>query len=193
MPPVGAEPPELRASDADRERTALALRDAAVEGRLTLEELSTRLDRAYAAQTRGELDAVAHDLPAPQPVRPQRRPRRFAIGIMGGSNLRGRFRIEQRLLALSVMGGSNIDLRQAEIPGDEVTLTCLSVMGGTNIVVPEGVDVDVTGFAVMGGKNVHVRDVPARPGTPLVRIQVLAVMGGVNVRSRPAKRPQLQA
>ena len=34
------------ASDADRERVALRLRDAAADGRLTLEELTGRLDRA---------------------------------------------------------------------------------------------------------------------------------------------------
>jgi hypothetical protein len=38
--------PELRASDADRERTAETLRRAAAIGRLTMEELDERLDAA---------------------------------------------------------------------------------------------------------------------------------------------------
>jgi hypothetical protein len=54
----------LRASDADRERVAEALRQHHVDGRLTAEELGERLDAAYGARTFGELDAVTDDLPA---------------------------------------------------------------------------------------------------------------------------------
>jgi hypothetical protein len=56
--------PALRASDAERERTATLLRDHAAAGRLTPEELDERLDAAYGARTVGELEALAHDLPA---------------------------------------------------------------------------------------------------------------------------------
>lgn len=55
----------LRASDAERERTATLLRDHAGAGRITPEELGERLDAAFAARTRGELEALTHDLPAP--------------------------------------------------------------------------------------------------------------------------------
>jgi len=56
--------PALRASDAERERTATLLRDHAAAGRLTPEELDERLDAAYTARTVGELEALARDLPA---------------------------------------------------------------------------------------------------------------------------------
>jgi uncharacterized protein DUF1707 len=59
--------PAIRASDADRERTATLLRRHCADGRLMPEELSERLDAAYAARTVGELDALLHDLPAPAP------------------------------------------------------------------------------------------------------------------------------
>jgi hypothetical protein len=57
----------LRASDADRERFVEALRQHHVEGRLTVEELTERTERAYAARTHGDLDALATDLPPPRP------------------------------------------------------------------------------------------------------------------------------
>ncbi len=60
----------LRVSDAEREAVAERLRQATAEGRLTPEELEERLGRALAALTRGELDVVVADLPAPR-----RRPR----------------------------------------------------------------------------------------------------------------------
>src|SRR5689334_5488783 len=54
--------PELRASDADRERTADLLRHAAGEGRLTMEELDERLHSVYAARTHRELDGLTADV-----------------------------------------------------------------------------------------------------------------------------------
>ena len=57
--------PETLASDAERERVVDVLRGAAAEGRLTTEEFSDRIDRAYAARTHGELEAVLRGLPLP--------------------------------------------------------------------------------------------------------------------------------
>ena len=53
----------LRASDADREQFVETLRQHHAEGRLTLEELTERTERAYAARTLGDLDALGGDLP----------------------------------------------------------------------------------------------------------------------------------
>ncbi len=52
-----------RASDAERERCAEALRDHAAAGRLELAELEERLGRAYGARYRSELRTVLRDLP----------------------------------------------------------------------------------------------------------------------------------
>jgi hypothetical protein len=53
----------LRASDADRERIAEWLRNAAAEGRLVADEFERRLETTFSARTYGELDAVVADLP----------------------------------------------------------------------------------------------------------------------------------
>ncbi|GLX95709.1 DUF1707 domain-containing protein [Herbidospora sp. NBRC 101105] len=72
--------PEMRASDADREKVAAALREHMVEGRLNAEEFGERLEAAYAAKTFGELRVLTRDLPdidlknlpaRPEPVKPQ--------------------------------------------------------------------------------------------------------------------------
>ena len=55
--------PKIRASDADRDRTAALLREHLAAGRLTSEEFNERLDKAYAAKTMGELDQLLADLP----------------------------------------------------------------------------------------------------------------------------------
>ena len=62
--------PELRASDADRERVAEVLRDALAEGRLDMEEFEERLEATYKARTYGELAPLTRDLPAPGATAP---------------------------------------------------------------------------------------------------------------------------
>jgi hypothetical protein len=58
-----SDPASLRVADADRERLAEELREHMLAGRLSSEELEERLERTYAATTRGELDALRADLP----------------------------------------------------------------------------------------------------------------------------------
>jgi hypothetical protein len=65
--------PELRASDADRERTAERLRTATAEGRLSPEELEERLEAAFGARTGAELSELVRDLPEPPAPEPARR------------------------------------------------------------------------------------------------------------------------
>lgn len=65
--------PEMRASDADRDRIAAVLRDAHADGRLAQDELLERLDATYTAQTYGALDRLVADLPrttSPPATRP---------------------------------------------------------------------------------------------------------------------------
>ena len=54
-----------RASDSEREATVAHLREAAAEGRLDVEELVDRIDAAYTATTRAELEPLTADLPEP--------------------------------------------------------------------------------------------------------------------------------
>lgn len=49
--------------DPERERVARALREHCAEGRLDVEEFQNRIDAAYSAKTRRELDALIADLP----------------------------------------------------------------------------------------------------------------------------------
>lgn len=57
----------LRASDAERERTASLLARHSGEGRLDPEELEARIQSAYAARTLGELEGLTGDLPVLDP------------------------------------------------------------------------------------------------------------------------------
>lgn len=74
----------IRASDSDRERAAGSLRDHAVAGRLTVEELDERSGRAFAARTLGELEELFEDLPRArrQLARADGRSPALAIGLL---------------------------------------------------------------------------------------------------------------
>ena len=74
---------DLRASDADRERTVAALRHHAAIGRLTIDELDERSERAYAATTLRELGALQADLPAEALRPPERAGRRRRPKVPG--------------------------------------------------------------------------------------------------------------
>ena len=56
--------PRIRASDADRDRVAVLLREHHAAGRLTAEEFHERMEQALDAKTLGELDQLLADLPA---------------------------------------------------------------------------------------------------------------------------------
>lgn len=60
--------------DHDRDRTARLLQEQVGAGRLSLTEFDQRAARAYAAQTRDELESLVADLPVtpPRPVAPGR-------------------------------------------------------------------------------------------------------------------------
>jgi len=190
-----SDPQEVRASDAEREAVVELLREASVDGRLTLAELTDRTGAAYTATTQAELALLTQDLPAPvpAPAAPQPgRKRRWFVGIMGDTKRRGTWRIDQELGAVAVMGDVLLDLREAEVRTDLVEILAVSVMGDIKIIVPDGVTVDLDGMAIMGDKRVDVQEAQQGTSAPVVRVHAYAVMGDVKVlgdsRAKPLKR-----
>jgi hypothetical protein len=176
--------PPVRASDAEREGVVRALAAAAGEGRITLEELGERTDRALAAVSRDDLAAVTADLPAGTPA-PARGGTRWVLGIMGGGDHTGRWRVAPRCTVVNVMGGADLDLRQASVEAPETEITVWSLMGGSTIVVPEGVEVDAGGFALLGGNDVRLEGPSPPPGAPRLRIRCWSLLGGSDVTTAP--------
>lgn len=182
-----SETPILRASDADRERTVALLRENVAQGRLTLEEFAERMSGAYEARTDGELAALTGDLPATD-VAPdsRRRPTRFVFSAFGSSEREGRIRVRQRVGCLTGFGNIDLDLRQATLEGEEITIVALGLFGAIDVYVPEGVEVDLHGFALGGHKRSRGNDPPAQQGTPLVRVVAVSVFAGIDVWRVPS-------
>lgn len=187
----GAGRPVVRVTDAEREAMVARLQQACGEGRLNLDEFSERVGLALEARTADELELLTTDLPAveaPPAARPPRRRTSWVVGIMSGSDHRGRWHPAPTTNALALMGGCTLDLRSAEIEGSELVINAVAIMGGIDVIVPEGIQVEMTGLAIFGGKDCRVPDVRPVPGSPVVRVRVFALMGGVTVRTGKRKR-----
>ncbi|MFC5722814.1 DUF1707 domain-containing protein [Streptomyces gamaensis] len=200
-----SELPEMRASDAERERIAETLREAVAEGRLTMEEFEQRLDAAYKARTHGELQPLVRDLPVSGTVvdtgsaagsaQPEERDwaarvggtatSRTGVGVMGGFVRRGNWTVPRRFTAFTFWGGGEIDLREARFEDRDVEIRCFAVMGGVNVIAPPEIEVQVGGIGIMGGFD-HGSAGGGTPGAPRVRITGLAFWGGVGL-SRKAR------
>ena len=181
----------IRASDADRERTIALLREHAVEGRLTLEEFTDRMSSATQARTSKELEALARDLPSPQgSVARRRRPTRLLFSMFSSTEREGRLRIPRWVAGMTVFGNIDLDLRQATLEGDVITIVAVGMFGTFDVYVPEGVEVDLHGFALGGHKRANGNDPLPQPGTPLVRVFAVSIFAGMDVWRVPIEWTQ---
>jgi hypothetical protein len=205
--PAVPDPQHLRASDADRERVAEVLRQAAGDGRLTMDELDERLDAVFAAKTYAELEPITHDLPdsgaayapAVQPAAAVD-PGRFggeptshgAVAILGGFSRKGDWVVPKDFNVFCFMGGGEIDLREARFAEREVSIHIVAIMGGCEVIVPEDATVRVTGVGIMGAFD-HSESGSGAAGGPVITVNGVALMGGVDVKRRPTLESEREA
>ena len=201
-PPAVPDRGNLRASDSDRERVADILRQAAGDGRLTMEELDERLDAVYAAKTYAELEPVTKDLPAagtahapvpaPAPAGDLNRvggvpTSNNAVAVLGGATRKGEWVVPQYFNAVAVLGGVELDFREARFAERVVTIHAVAILGGIEITVPEEVTVHVSGVGIMGGFDDRASG-ERSPGGPEIVINGVAILGGVEVKRKPLKK-----
>ncbi|MFJ7148669.1 DUF1707 domain-containing protein [Streptomyces sp. NPDC100445] len=194
---------ELRASDADRDRTADILREGLAEGRLTAEEHAERVEGVLHAKTVAELEVFVRDLPAahqrsagpahtavpPRPV-PGTLPEEADAGVVAvfsSAVRRGRWRAGRRLHAYAVFGSVEIDLSEAIFEYQQVVIKAVSVFGDIQIRVPENVSLRGTGGGVLGNFEVSPLD-SADSRAPVVYVDGWAVLGNVEARARRGSR-----
>lgn len=180
------------------------------DGRLTLTEVDERLKDVYAAKTFGELRPIVADLPGHELALPSPhevaahqssasapavtsrivsgKASGSAVAVLSGAERSGVWVVPQKLHVVAVMGGVELDLTEAVFAASEVTIQVFALMGGVEITVPDDVTVISEAIGVLGGVENRSRAV-APPGSPVVRITGIAVMGGVEIK--PPKRGRL--
>jgi hypothetical protein len=110
------------------------------------------------------------------------------LGILGGGDRRGRWRVPERMTVVNVLGGADLDLREATLAAPEVEIRVFSLLGGSDVIVPEGVHVELGGFAVLGGNDLKLTGPAPPPGAPVVRVRAWSLLGGTDVKTQTSRR-----
>ncbi len=197
-------PGRLRVSDADRDRVAHELSDALIDGRLSHEDHADRIEAAYSAKTVEELTALTHDLPTGDPIgfpgRSVRAPGTAAcpsdqalletstgseniVTVLGAAERNGRWLVEPRTNASALFGSIELDLREAMLTRQEVTVQCALFCAGLRLVVTHGVHVIVDSPCLRSSVQLGVHDDPGN-GAPTVHLAGVAIMSSVEVTTR---------
>lgn len=181
-------------SDADRELAARRLQRATGEGRVTLAEFSDRVAAVWAARTGADLDRATAGI-AP-PVVGSYPGSRVLVSILGDQRRAGRWRVPRRLRAYCLIGDLTLDLRAALVDAESLTdgvveVSVVSLIGDVRVVVPEGVEVELTGLSLLGDRTLELARVPPRVGTPRLRLRAYGLITDVVVRSAAGEYRQI--
>jgi hypothetical protein len=170
------------ASDSDREIALALLREASVDGRLTLEDLAERAELVHSARTRDDVAAATAGLEVAVPVPADAAVRHRAL--FSNFARQGRWRIARQGRYSAVFGNVKLDLREAVLPGPEVDIEARAVFGKVEVIVPEGVLVELSGGGALSSQELKVEGrIP--DGAPVIRIHHRGLCGSLGVRSKP--------
>jgi hypothetical protein len=182
FPPTGEPPepfpaPDVRASDADRDRVIDVLRAATADGRLTADEFSERMAAALSSRTFRELAPLTADLVipasrAPAGQAPESAPVKDVIRIdqRGGTVQRtGRWLVPLRLEMHPSWCDVTIDFTEAVIRHETLHIDMKMRGGSLILVVGPGIVVDADSL-VTRYTDVNIRP-PTEPDGP-VRLRI---------------------
>jgi hypothetical protein len=177
-----------RISDAERDRAAAALKEHLLAGRLSTEEFSERVERAYGARVGADLELALRDLPDTPAIAgdARRRASRLTGAVLSHVVRRGRRRLRGWIAAASVLGDLDLDLREAELERASTVVNVVAAFGNVDVYVPDQIAVTTGGIGLLGHQRDHGADV-SRPGAPSVHVRVLSVFGTVDVWRVPAE------
>lgn len=145
--------PVLSMAD-ERERILQELSQHFANDHLSLDELDSRMERAYKSTTVAELKSLTADLPRLGSVAPARPDevmpapasvivpeRERLLSVMSETKRAGLWAAPQRLDLVAVMSDTTIDLTQAILPPGIVDVHVRSLWAAVKIIVPPGLQV----------------------------------------------------
>lgn len=158
------------------------LSEAAADGRLTLAEHADRSERALAARTLGELTRLTSDLTVPsgQPIRLYSS--RSVMAVFARERREGRWVVPESFPVSAFFGTVVLDLREAILQSQRITIYATAIGGQVRLIVPAGVAVEMVGRSFLGVRSVRGRAMPAsaaKPGTGVIEVRTLALGGTV--------------
>jgi hypothetical protein len=187
-------PRALRASDADRDRVVTMLGDARADGRLDHAEHDERVQSALEARTLGELTRLTGDL-APVSMQPVRVDGGRVITGMFGTEVRdGRWVVPDSVTVSAVFAEVVVDFREALLQSRHVVLYVTAIGGRVRLIVPDGVDVVMSGTTVLGRRRgANAATVTPDPDAAVIEVRSFVVGGEIRAVSPPRRRRRLFA
>jgi hypothetical protein len=186
-------PDELRASHADRDRTADALRVAAGDGQLTAGELDERLEKALTARTVGELAVLTSDLATDSAlaVAPSGRAPKDLIRIerQGGNARRDGRWLVPRLIEVRVERGHVVlDFTEAVITQPVLHIDAEVRSGTLTLLTRPGIEIDADDVAVQTSGTVRIRKSRGRYVPPVLHVEISGTVQASQLRARRRRR-----
>lgn len=169
------------AQQAGVDRIQLALAEDVVR----FEEVDDLFEKVYAATTQAEIDTALAGLPVPVQPPPPVDIRHLAparsFSLLGDLKIGGWIAVGAELEATSVIGDAVVDVSSAAIGPDGLDIKVRSLLGDVKVIVPDGVRVQSSMNVVIGSRKESL--VPPVAGAPLIRINVVSVVGDAMVYS----------
>ena len=103
------------------------------------------------------------------------------VAVFGGVDRRITSQDFRRTGCTAIFGGCKIDLRDAQMQGEEATLDTYAIFGGVEVRVPEDWEVVNRGVAILGGVSEQRRH--SGSGSKTLYVQGAALFGGVTVKN----------
>lgn len=176
-------PNGVPAQPIDRSGAIDLLRRHATGGELTLDEYAEVAAAIEAAATPEQLQQatapIAHEPPTPVPTGG-----RTLVGVFGGADQHGRWRLPRRLRILALFGGVSADLGSAQVEAPISTITVVAALGGVSLTAPTGVSVQLSGASLLGGKSDKRPVGQPLPGSPVIHVRAYTLLGGVSIEQR---------
>ncbi|MEU7816186.1 DUF1707 domain-containing protein [Pseudonocardia sp. NPDC049154] len=193
---MGDDRPGIRVGDVERGEVEIRLRSAHVEGRLTLDELSDRLEECWAARTREDLARLTEDLPPDadavpvEPARPARREAGKGVADRVGKPLGLLLLLGAAVVGLGAVvtadDGTTIFGRTVvQVPDGATDVEVGTLFGRTTVVVPDGVRIATSRVMIFGSTDCSAACATA--GTATVRpldVHARGAFGKVEIVTR---------
>jgi hypothetical protein len=197
----------VRATQETRQQTIDVLCQHYAAQTLDSAEFERRVGHAHSAVTAAEVRGLLADLPglasagassqraaAPDAARRARgsevpadlvRDSQLVVGVLGAGMRKGNWIPARHVWSVGIMGGVDLDLREARLGPGVTEITAFAMFGGVKLIVPRDLQVECEGIGIMGGFDCDedVKQVDD-PEAPRVKVDGLALMGGVEVRVR---------
>jgi len=199
----------------EREQAVQALCAHYAQEHLSTGELEARFERVYKSTSRAQLDTVLQGLPslsrttfAPAPMYnlapyagqlptgaqttgalPPGEKR--YVAFFSEVKKEGAWTPAALIAARVVFGGIVLDLREADLPPEGLTIDLDVLFGEAKVLLPPGVGAEVDCSAVMGEATDKAQR--ALPGAPVVRVRGGVVFGSISVVTKLPKPARLES